>query len=544
MHQFWADELADRVTARHGEPFVVSDWKTPSGRITVGHLRGVVLHDAVARALRHQGKETRYIYGFDDMDPFTKVPSYLDQAGYQPYLGLSLTSVPVPNETGSPDGQPVTPNNNYARFFASEFENVYRKLGVESETLSTTKLYQEGFFDEAIQITLDHADVVRAAYEEVLTQDQSEDRRNKEVVEAFPLNVRCESCQRIVTTEVTAWDGTRVSYRCPTDRRIAAYVDGCGHTGTVSPFTGAAKLPWKIEWAAKWWLFKTDIEGAGKDHYTKGGSRDVASELFRRLFAPRAQSGYDTLPEDLFYEWLYLGGKKMSTSKGVGVYAKDILDLAPAELLRFFMVRVKPKTGVDFDPTLELVSQLYDEYDRCVADAKSEPQGTSAAILRAGSLTAIEPGYRMRFRALVPLLQLLRPNDDHILIAAEKEKGSALSDAEQTDLERRIAYAKRFVEKVEDRIVVQETMPTVNLTDAQRQFLAVFAEKLKGIEWEASLIQELLRTAVGEVGLPAKEGFQAIYQSFLARDHGPQAGQLLAGLEKEFVLARLKKAAA
>ena len=54
-------------------------------------------------------------------------------------------------------------------------------------------------------------------------------------------------------------------------------IQGCGHRGKVSPFDGRGKLPWKLEWCAKWRVFPVTIEGAGQDHSTKGGSRDVAS---------------------------------------------------------------------------------------------------------------------------------------------------------------------------------------------------------------------------------------------------------------------------
>ncbi len=48
---FWADELASALSGSQ----VVNDSKTPSGTVHVGSLRGVVLHDAIARALRDHG---------------------------------------------------------------------------------------------------------------------------------------------------------------------------------------------------------------------------------------------------------------------------------------------------------------------------------------------------------------------------------------------------------------------------------------------------------------------------------------------------------
>ena len=61
---YWADELA----ASTAGPQVVNDSKSPSGTVHVGSLRGVVLHDAIHRALRAAGRESTFLYGVDDMD--------------------------------------------------------------------------------------------------------------------------------------------------------------------------------------------------------------------------------------------------------------------------------------------------------------------------------------------------------------------------------------------------------------------------------------------------------------------------------------------
>ena len=50
------------------------------------------------------------------------------------------------------------------------------------------------------------------------------------------------------------------------------------------------------------------------------------------------------------YEFLNIGGKKMSTSKGTGAAAHEIADLLPPELLRFLFLRHKPNKAIEFDP--------------------------------------------------------------------------------------------------------------------------------------------------------------------------------------------------
>ena len=48
----------------------------------------------------------------------------------------------------------------------------------------------------------------------------------------------------------------------------------CGRSN--QPVRGAGKLPWKLEWVAKWKVLPVTVEGAGKDHMGAGGSHKVA----------------------------------------------------------------------------------------------------------------------------------------------------------------------------------------------------------------------------------------------------------------------------
>ena len=538
--KYWADELAEKAMARHGEPYVVSDWKTPSGRIHVGALRGVLLHDAVARALRNKGQQVRYVYGFDDIDPFDKVPKYLNQEAYAPYLGKPMVTLPAPDEHGMPLSE-VTETSNYARFYADEFEETYRNLGVESETLRSATLYRTGAFNDAIRLALDHAEEIRAAYE-AASEHRSADRATKQVAPNFALDVICESCGRISSTEVTAWDGTNVTYVCHDG--VVPYVGGCGHEGSVSPFDGHAKLSWKVEWAAKWFILKSDVEGAGKDHYTAGGSRDVASEVFKRVYLPELDADHAKLLEDLFYEWFYIGGKKMSTSKGVGASAYEVAQQVPGELLRFLMVRTKPKSGVDFDPTFDAISRLFDEYDRILKLALTESDGNEVAIMRA---SAIEdktlPGYVMRFSKLNTLVTTAAKPDEYIQLLAETEKGSALSEDERVELDRRIAFSREWASSHHEEQVVPES---TEQSDTQRAFLAALVERLQSVtdeQWNAESLPNEVFEVRKSTDISSKEAFQAIYRALLGADAGPRVGDLFVQRGREAILAELSKAA-
>ena len=89
----WADELASRFQDQG--PQVINDSKTPSGTVHVGSLRGPVILDVIARALRARGLPTELRYGVDDLDPMD-AQALLTPDAVERYMGVPLANVPDP----------------------------------------------------------------------------------------------------------------------------------------------------------------------------------------------------------------------------------------------------------------------------------------------------------------------------------------------------------------------------------------------------------------------------------------------------------------
>src|SRR3954454_20037441 len=96
----WFADIAAGIEP--GRPHVINDSKTPSGRVHVGALRGVILHDAVFRALKHRGVPVRYLFGVDDYDPLDELPAGQAES-FLPYLGAPLCNVPAPAGSSATD---------------------------------------------------------------------------------------------------------------------------------------------------------------------------------------------------------------------------------------------------------------------------------------------------------------------------------------------------------------------------------------------------------------------------------------------------------
>ena len=403
MH--WADELAASATG----PQVVNDSKTPSGTVHVGSLRGPVIVDTIARALRDAHVPVELRYGVDDLDPMD-AQALLTPDAIERSMGVPLTHVPDPAGDCHPS---------YARHFAQVFVDTFAGLGIRPDVYYwMSEIYASGAMDRYIRIALDGAATMREIYARVA--ERPPPRRLASALRDL----------RVLRTHRhhdRHWLGRRrVRYECRPD--LVDWASGCGHAGEASPFGGRAKLPYNVDWAAKWDLFGVTIEPAGKDLSTKGGSRDRSDAIAREVFGNEP-------PINVPYEFLNIRGRKMSTSKGLGASATQIADVIPPEQLRTLFLRPKPKVAIEFDPDgTDAIPRLFDESDRlAAATAGREVRGELPADHeRLFALSLVEPdadvaaeaaAFRPAFSHLALLEQI--PGVD-VAERVAAEKGSPL----------------------------------------------------------------------------------------------------------------------
>nr|VFJ47759.1 MAG: lysyl-tRNA synthetase, class I [Candidatus Kentron sp. DK] len=510
----WTTKLIDSLPQDHYQ--VINDSKTPSGRVHVGSLRGVLIHDAVYRELQHRDLPGIYIYGVDDYDPMDGLPADAPDS-VREHMGKPLCNVPPPADSNATD---------MADHYISEFLDVFRELNVGAQIYRMRDVYRGGLFNEAIDTILQNAHKVRDIYERVSGAKRPD--------HWHPFQVVCENCGKIGTTEVSAFNGEKVRYRCKPD--LVTWATGCGHQGEISPFDGNGKLPWKLEWATKWHEFGITIEGAGKDHCTKGGSRDVAARIVRGIF------GHEP-PRNIPYEFFLVEGAKMSSSKGVGSSARDMADFLPPEILRFLMVKTDPKKAVNFSTDGAYMLKTFNEHDRLLEldDANEERD----AILRAAEREVPAPIYApVSFQLISSLLQI--PHVD-LRDTVRSRMGRELTEPEHRHLEARIAaagYWLRHIAPEEDKFEVQEILPAIadQNTPVERYFINALRSRLLDVPWSEDGLQTAIFDTARLTPLPAKQAFVALYRLFLGKESGPRAGALLSFLDREFVMTRLDAA--
>jgi lysyl-tRNA synthetase class 1 len=263
-----------------------------------------------------------------------------------------------------------------------------------------------------------------------------------------------------------------------------------------------------------------------------GGSHDLAVQICQRVL------DYP-VPYALPYEFFLVGGKKMSSSKGLGSSAQEMLEILPPEVLRFLMVRTRLNSAIDFEPAGETIPRLFDDYQRCArAYYEGAANPLEEDLARIFELSAINQPVAPPTVRFATLCQWVQMPDMAAEIAA-------------AGVETWVPYAQvwlaRFASE-EDRFTICEDLPAKvgGLLPVQKSFLSQLGRVLEDLPSNADpeIFQGQIYDLGKVAGLNGQQTFSAIYLSLLDKDHGPKAAWLLLSLERNFLVARFRAAGA
>jgi lysyl-tRNA synthetase, class I len=517
---YWSDKVVQKIIdSGKFKPYWVDDMFTPSGYAHIGSLRGPIIHDLIYKSLGDAKVDATYTYVINDFDPIDGLPGDLKEE-FSKYLGYPLRNAP----------SPVEEFKTFADYFANDYMRVLNALGVNPKLLSSYDMYHEGKFNDAIRLSLDNSEVIQDIYSEISGSKKKESGW-------LPLQVVCENCNKLGTTRVFDWDGKTVAYKC--EPNMVSWAKGCDHEARVSPFDGNGKLPWKVDWPAHWMVLGVTIEGAGKDHSVAGGSRDIAREICKKVFKIDE-------PFNLPYEFLTIGGKKMASSKGLGLKARDLFDLLPPEVGRFLYCRTDYRQEVDFNPSGTMaIPDLFDEYDRCFRayiNSSDEDLARAFELSQIKSLPQKSEIFLPRFRDVVNFAQQATTD---LVEKFQEIKGKELLEEEVEILKEREKYAKIWIEKYapdEFRLGMAKELPenAKSLTGDQRKYLGEVIKLLEDAS-DPDKLQIDLYNLAKELGFDIKSSFSSIYIVTIGKEYGPRAGAFLLQYPKEEIIGRLKE---
>ncbi len=520
----WADVTAQELMDQHGENRqVFATAITPSGPIHVGNMREVLTTEAIFRATVQAGGDAELIYIADDYDPLRKVYPFLPDS-YQEHVGKPLREIPCP----------CGDHDNYADHFLQPFLSNLESLGIRPTVMSAYDLYHEGRYGDGIVTALDRMNDVRDIIEKV---------SGRQLPKGWaPFNPQCPDCGRIGGITVLDHEHPFMTARCDA---CAGKTDdpeaGVFQVDVTEPGTG--KLPWRLDWPARWKFLGVTFEAFGKDHGAKGGSWDTGKRLVREVF-----DGQE--PAHVMYEFLNLKGKgAMHSSSGLAVSADDILRMTPPEVLRYLLMRQSPRKHIDFDPGLGILN-LVDEFDRFerVFFGAEEDTGTFSEVARTYELSCpgVIPGglpAKAPYKHLVTVAQMSQ--DIHDIARILERSGELPPGVDMDDLAERVDHVRYWLDGFAPENVkfqIQSELPAYDFNDDEKVFLRELVDALDVAEWTGAAIHDAVYLAKGDRSPGV--AFKAIYQAILGQDRGPRAGFFLASQERDWVLDRLREAAA
>lgn len=508
----WLNKIVDEVVTRHPDgDILIESGGSPSGTYHLGHMRELVTCDAILLELRRRGRKAKHIYFVDDLDVFRKVPSNVP-GDFEQYLGQPLCDVP------SPDGNK---DISYADYFLQGLIDSCKALGVEVEFMRSHPKYRNGWFVPAIELCLEHIPEIRNTLETISNRKLDPNWTPIQILE----NGRLKNRKFISLNK---------------DTQTVTYEDANGQSRNARYDKGEVKLDWRLDWPARWWLLQVHVEPFGREHASAGGSYDTGVSLMKAIF--NAES-----PLPVPYDSIHMVGdtKKMSASKGTAISAMDGIQIIPAEVIRYFILRAPLNRPIYFDP-VDGVIKLIDEFAELAAKPESEPTESEKQLLYIATHgKAKRIVSRIPFSHLVASYQAALHDSAKTLDIIRRTEHAKTVDEDEAILDEELAYIKEWLQRwaPEDvRFELAESVDANKFNDDQREYLNKLAEKIAYAPKEADgeWFHKAIYEFKDESSLQPKELFTTLYLAIIGKESGPRAGWFLSILPRDWLIQRLR----
>src|SRR3982750_3792356 len=473
-----------------GRPVIFETGYGPSGLPHIGTFNEVARTTFVRRAYEElTGNPTRLIAFSDDMDGLRKVPDNVpNHEMLAEYPGKPLTQIPDPfGEYASFAHH----NNAMLRHFLDRF-------GFDYEFLSATDCYTSGRFDEVIRKVLHGWDAIMGVMLPTLRED-----RRKTYSPVLPIS---PVSGRVLQVPVDVIDA---------EAGLIAFDDEDGSRIQQSALGGAAKLQWKVDWAARWVALGVDYEMSGKDLIDSV----TQSAKIARVLGGRPPDGFN-------YEmFLDEKGEKISKSKGNGLSLEEWLRYGSEPSLSFYIYR-EPKRAKSLH--IGVIPRAVDEYWQFRGNYPTQPLeqklGNPVHHIHGGAVpTETLP---LTYGLLLNLASLPGVADKETAWKFVQRYAPGTSPESDPELDELIGLAVNYA-----RDFVAPTLKRRAPSEMEAEALRDLDSELAKLPADASA--EDIQTQVFEVGKrPPFESlrgwFQALYETLLGPSQGPRMGSFIA----------------
>ena len=519
----WIRDIVDEVLQRDPAEYTIVTGKSMSGSVHIGFMKEITIADVIKRELRALGKKAKSVFIADDYDPIRSFPPSVKLSPDE-YMGVPYSEAPDPHGCCESLGA----------HWINELVETFPKFGADPEVVLQSKLYTTKAMLDAVRTCLKHTETIRQILIEYVARDFDE-KQKSEYIESmktwYPASVICPVCGRLQSGGKGSIVPNRVTSYNPDTDEVSFTCAHCGHSDTSKFDKLKLKLSWRVDWPAKWFVMNTTCEPAGKDHAVKGGSYDTGLEISRRVFG---WSGPVKVP----FEWVRLGGHDMGTSKGVVFTPRAWLDIAPAELFRYMILRTDPEKANNIQT--DLIPDLVDVYDTFeqtfygIPEVDMEKQELAKVLYPLTEVRPISPEYvpklSFKFAVLTSQLQEILSRDAILercyAVLKKQHNLSKISPDAEARIAQRLSkaynWAKEFGSE-QDIVEVPDVVPPdiiSTLSDDDQRFLSKFIEILEHESLDDDALQSSIFNVARDVGIKPKRAFTTLYRVLLSRPSG------------------------
>ena len=490
----------------------------PSGLPHIGTYGEIVRTEFVAIALRDLGYRPRVISFLDDLDGLRKVPGGFP-AWLSDFLGRPVSDIPDPFECCE----------SFSKHMHKTLVEMIAETGVSCEYVFSSEEYNRGTFNGAIEIVMNNVEVLKKLVVPMLSEEVG--------AKWFPFFAKCENCGKLYTTRVVSADidHETVDYVC--DGEFGA-VSGCGHCGTTSYFNGGGKLPWRVDWPARWFALNIDYEIHGKDLIESASlGKRIMGKVFRR---PPLQ----TMVYELF---LSADGSRISKSKGFGIDPTLWLKYGTQDSLHLMLYK-KPKQAKRLDisrmpsyvnEAFDLAADYYERRDEFGQPGKRHPYEMLTLLLAPDTA----PG-RIDYATLCNLVAALGEREPTVIREYAAKLGGAAPEVPSSKsqvpssgfIDELVQKAIRFA----DEVLTAQPAAELELSGNEEQAVGGFVDYLRSGESTGDAIQTKVFDLAREQAIAQPRMFEILYILMLRQSQGPRLGDFISILGQQKAAERIE----
>jgi lysyl-tRNA synthetase class 1 len=513
----WLDKVAyelierERRLNRSLSTIRVESGLGASGIPHLGSLGDAVRAYGIAVALKNMGYDAQLLAYSDDMDGLRKVPSGLSK-DLASYIAKPVSSIPDP--FGSC-------HSSYGAHMTGLLLDSLDRLGIKYIHVSGQSTYKRGLLVNQIDLILKNHERIGKSIAKIVGQEK--------YVRSLPYFPICDKCGRVYVASPREYfsDKRMIEYNCEGTRIGEVHIEGCGYHGESYLEEGNGKLPWKVEFAARWQAFDIRFEAYGKDILDSVRINDwISDEVLQ--FAH---------PTHIKYEmFLDKGGKKISKSSGNVLTPQTWLRYGtPESLLLLLYKRITGTRHIGIDD----VPNLMDEYDflEDVFFGTVNEENTAKRTKLRGIFEYIHqfqppsgPSLHVPYRILAQQALLFRDDEKQVNKVYDRLVKYKLVKNKSDSLITKIQLASNWSN---DYLSTTLMSTNVNVSKTEQEALHELIQYLKSMETIddknelAVTIQSEIFSIAQKIGLQPKAFFRLLYRILINAEKGPRLGNYI-----------------